>query len=194
MSPEIHTLGAMLRRSAAEHPDNDALVFPDGRQTHAQINAAARGWAKALIALGVQPGENVGILLTTRPEFVEILFGIVMAGAIAVPVNARYQPGELAYLVKDADLVAMVTTGRVADNLDFADRLLTALPSLGQAGDAMHLSLPEAPKLRQIICVDRPCPAGLRLRHRPPLPRRQPQTRHRPPPHPRCRARPRFPA
>ncbi len=161
MSTEVFTLGAMLRRSAAEHPRNDALVFPSRRQTHGELNAAARNWAKALLALGVQPGENVGILLTTRPEFVEILFGIAMIGAVAVPVNARYQPGELAYLVKDADLVAMVTTGKVADNLDFAERMRQALPSLGKAGDAMHLALPEAPKLRQIVCVDEPCPAGL---------------------------------
>ena len=161
MSANVFTLGAMLRRSAAAHSGNDALVFPDRRETHGELNAAARSWAKALIALGVQPGENVGILLTTRPDFVEILFGIAMTGAVAVPVNARYQPGELAYLVKDADLVVMVTTGKVADNLDFADRLLTALPSLGKAGDAMHLALPEAPKLRQIVCVDEPCPDGL---------------------------------
>ena len=161
MSADVFTLGAMLRRSAAEHPHNDALVFPSCRQTHGELDAAARNWAKALLALGVQPGENVGILLTTRSEFVEILFGIAMIGAVAVPVNARYQPGELAYLVKDADLVVMVTTGKVADNLDFAERLRQALPSLGKAGDAIHLALPEAPMLRQIVCVDEPCPAGL---------------------------------
>lgn len=155
------TLGAMLRASAAAYGPNDALVFPDRRLTHSELNQRARDWAKALIALGVQPGEHVGILLTTRSEFIEILFGIAMAGAIAVPVNARYQPGELAYLVKDADLVALVTTGHVADNLDFAARLSTALPSLASTADPMQLMLPEAPLLRQIVCVDDPSPAPL---------------------------------
>ncbi len=155
------TLGALLRDSAAAAGDGDALVFPDSRQSHAALNASARRWAKALVGLGVQPGEHVGILLTTRPEFVELLFGIAMAGAVAVPVNARYQPGELAYLVKDADLVALITTGKVADNLDFAQRLHAALPALAAAGDPRALSLPEAPKLRQVICIDEPCSAGL---------------------------------
>ncbi|WP_037500271.1 class I adenylate-forming enzyme family protein [Sphingomonas jaspsi] len=155
------TLGALLRDSAAAAGDGDALVFPERRQSHNQLNAAARSWAKALVGLGVRPGEHVGILLTTRPEFVELLFGIAMAGAVAVPVNARYQPGELAYLVKDADLVALITTGKVADNLDFAARLHSALPSLAAAGDARSLSLPEAPKLRQVICIDEPCSEGL---------------------------------
>jgi acyl-CoA synthetase (AMP-forming)/AMP-acid ligase II len=100
-------------------------------------------------------------LLTTRPEFVEIMFGIAMAGAVAVPVNARYQPGELAYLVKDADLVALITTGKVADSLDFASRLFAALPSLSTATDPMLVSIQEAPRLRQVLCIDEPCPPPL---------------------------------
>ena len=161
MSDPPLTLGALLRTSAAGAGEVDALVFPDRRQSHADLNRSARRWAAALIALGVQRGEHVGILLTTRPEFVELMFGIAMAGAVAVPVNARYQPAELAYLIKDADLVALATTGKVADSLDFSDRLYTALPTLKAASDATALSLPEAPKLRQILCIDDPCGPGL---------------------------------
>ncbi len=157
----IYTLGALLRNGAAVRPQEDALIFPDKRTSYAALNDRARLWAAALIARGVQPGDHVGLLLTTRPEFVEAMFGIAMAGAVAVPVNARYQPGELAFLVKDADLVCLITTGRVADALDFSERLMHALPSLAAARDPEHLTLPEAPKLRSIICVDDPCPAGL---------------------------------
>jgi acyl-CoA synthetase (AMP-forming)/AMP-acid ligase II len=157
----IYTLGALLRNGAAVRPQEDALIFPDKRTSYAALNDRARLWAAALIARGVQPGDHVGLLLTTRPEFVEAMFGIAMAGAVAVPVNARYQPGELAFLVKDADLVCLITTGRVADALDFSERLMHALPSLATARDPEHLALPEAPKLRSIICVDDPCPAGL---------------------------------
>jgi len=159
--PPIFTLGALLRDRAATRPDQDALVFPERRSSYAAMNEAARRWAKALIARGVAPGDHVGILLTTRPDFMDILFGIAMAGAIAVPVNARYQPGELAFLVRDADLVCLITTGKVADSLDFGERLLAALPSLGAAADPAALALPEAPKLASIICVDDPCPASL---------------------------------
>ena len=155
MSAPVHTLGAMLRASAAAAPDADALVFPDDRRSHGQLYAAARRWAKAFIALGVEPGNHVGILLTTRPEFVELLFGAALAGAVAVPVNARYQASELAYLVKDADLALLVTSGRVADTLDFGERLCAALPSLASSGAA--LALPEAPGLRRIVCIDAPC-------------------------------------
>ena len=161
MNKPIFTLGALLRHSAASAGEADALVFPDCRLSHSELDAAARRWARGLIGLGVQPDDHVGILLTTRPDFVEALFGIVMAGAVAVPVNARYQPAELAYLIKDADLVALITTGKVADNLDFAARLHQALPSLGAACDPRHLNLAEAPKLRVMVCIDDPCGDGL---------------------------------
>lgn len=157
----IYTLGALLRQGAARWPQEMALIFPNSRSSYADLNARARLWAAALIARGVQPGDHVGLLLTTRPEFVEAMFGIAMAGAVSVPVNARYQPGELAFLVKDADLVCLITTGRVADSLDFSARLIQALPSLADASDPENLRLEEAPKLRSIICVDDPCPKGL---------------------------------
>lgn len=157
----IYTLGALLRSSAASHADSPALIFPDRKVSYRQLNESARAWARTFIALGIKPGDNVGILLTTRLEFVELLFGIVMAGAVAVPVNARYQASELGFLVRDADLVLMVTTGRVADSLDFGERLVAALPSLRHADDPRNLSLDEAPKLRSIICLDQPCPSYL---------------------------------
>lgn len=157
----IYTLGELLRNGASLRPQDVALIFPDKRTRYADLNNQSRLWAAALIARGVQPGDHVGLLLTTRPEFVEALFGIAMAGAVAVPVNARYQPGELAFLVRDADLVCLITTGRVADSLDFSERLMEALPSLSEAADPENLSLQEAPKLRSIICIDEPCPAGL---------------------------------
>lgn len=166
MSVPCYTLGAMLRGTAAARGDADALVFPDQRRSHKQLNEAARAWAKALVAMGVAPGDNVGILLTTRPEFVELLFGIAMAGAVAVPVNARYQAGELAFLLRDADLTALVTTGRVADSLDFGERLAAALPSLSQSSEPLQLRLAEAPALRTLICLDTPCAPYLIPRER----------------------------
>ncbi len=161
MSDAPITLGGMLQRTATATPDADALVFPDSRRTHADLYAAAFRWAKAFIALGVQPGEHVGILLTTRPEFVEILFGAALAGAVTVPVNARYQANELAFLIRDADLTTLVTSGRVADTLDFGRRLHAALPSLAGAAQPHALALPEAPLLRRILCLDVPCDPAL---------------------------------
>jgi fatty-acyl-CoA synthase len=154
------TFGQLLTTAAQSFGPRDAIIFPDRRLSYEQLGQRARSWAKALIAMGVRPGENVGILLTTRIEFIELLFGITMTGAVAVPINARYQAHELAFLIRDADLVALFTTGRVADSLDFGERLRAALPSLEQA-DTGSLALDEAPLLRTIVCLDPPCASYL---------------------------------
>ena len=151
------TFAKLLRTAAASFGPRDAIIFPNSRLTYGQLEARARRWAKAIIAMGIQPGQNVGILLTTRVEFIELLFGITMTGAVAVPINARYQAHELAFLVKDADLVALFTTGKVADSLNFGERLRAALPSLEQAADKNRLALDEAPLLRKVMCLDPPC-------------------------------------
>ncbi|MBS3962555.1 MAG: AMP-binding protein, partial [Sandarakinorhabdus sp.] len=148
------TMGTMLRRSARTFGQADALVFPDRRLSHARLYAEASRWARTFIAMGVLPGENVGVLLTTCPEFVSIMFGAQMAGAVVVPVNARYQPGELAYLMRDADLVTLVTTSRVSNSLDFGQRLHCAFPGLAAAADPRALRLDEAPVLRSVICLE----------------------------------------
>lgn len=155
MSAPIYTYGAMLRSSAAIHGERDALVFPGKRISHAGLNESARTWAKAFMAMGIGPGQNVGILLTTRPEFIELLFGIAMTGATAVPLNARYQAHELAFVVRDADLRTIVTTGKVADQLNFAERLESAFPALAQS-NPRALSLSDAPVLERIVCLDQP--------------------------------------
>ena len=152
-----NTFPRLLRAAAAAFGPRDAIIFPDSRLSYSELESRSREWAKSIIAMGVKPGQNVGILLTTRMEFIELLFGIAMTGAVAVPINARYQAHELAFLIKDADLVALFTTGKVADSLDFGERLRSALPSLDQAADKNRLDLDEAPLLRRIVCLDPPC-------------------------------------
>ena len=161
MGGEAFTIGGILRRSAARHGDNDALVFPDERLTHRQLLKAASEWARVFHALGIKRGEHVGILLPTCREFVEVFFGCALIGAVVVPINARYQPGELAYLIADAGLRVLVTTGQVAESLNFEERLLAALPSLADAGDPQALDLPEVPALDQIICLENRCHPAL---------------------------------
>ncbi len=147
-------MGGMIRASARSFGSREALVFPDRRITYAGLDAAARSWAAALIALGVQPGQHVGLFMPTCPDFIEAFYGIAMAGAVAVPINARYQSHELAYLVRDADLVVLVTAGKVAEGLDYRERVRVALPSLAGADPARGLSLDEAPRLHTIISLD----------------------------------------
>ena len=138
-------------RAAERDPDHEAVVFPDGRITYAELEGRALRIARSLLALGVQPGGRVGILMPNCMEFVELLFGISLIGGVMVPINARFAPRELGYVIENGDLEIVFTSDAVVEHADYVARLHEALPSLHLAGTAPALDLPEAPKLRQIL-------------------------------------------
>jgi fatty-acyl-CoA synthase len=141
-------LNDLLRRSAERWPDNELLVFPDERRTYAAMLTAANEHARSLIALGVRPRDHVGILMPNSPEYIELLFGICLAGGVAVPVNARYKAPELRYVIDDADLVGIVCSDRISEYANFAGLLAEALPGLTSAPSPERLDLAVAPRLR----------------------------------------------
>jgi O-succinylbenzoic acid--CoA ligase len=83
-----------LRRAARTRPDHVALRADDGALTYAELDAAATLAAQRLRALGVGPGDRVGIALPARRAFVATLHGCLRLGAVAVPVDLRLSPAE----------------------------------------------------------------------------------------------------
>ncbi len=144
------SLGDLLLHAADERPDHLAIVLPHRRATYGELRDRAMTRALALQALGIRAGDHVGLLLPTGMDFVESMFAIALLGAVTVPINARYQPPELAYVVENADLKALITTDKIAEAVNFVERLNQAFPDLaGQ--DAEALKLRAAPLLRNII-------------------------------------------
>jgi acyl-CoA synthetase (AMP-forming)/AMP-acid ligase II len=158
---EVTTLGDLLLRAAERWPDEEALIFPDERLSYAQLAQRAKTKARALMGMGIRPGDHVGILAPNLVEVVEMLFAIALSGAVAVLVNARYKTTELAYVIENADLKALFTTNRIADYVNFAELLYEALPGLASADDPLSLELEAAPLLRSVIMMEDPGQAGL---------------------------------
>jgi fatty-acyl-CoA synthase len=119
LAEDVMPLGHLLLRSAKRDPDHEALVFPDSRWTYRELADRAWGIAKSLLALGVQPGEHVGFLMTNHPDLVATYFGISLAGAVVVPINARYRTTELRTIVSDADMVVLLTHDAADAHVDF---------------------------------------------------------------------------
>ena len=157
---QVTTIGDLLLTAADRHPDAEALVFPDFRITYAQLAARALERARSLQALGVRPREHVGLLLPTCPEFVEFFFAIALCGAVAVPINARYKPHELGYVIENGDLVTIVTTAQIAEQVNFVMRLDGALPGLTAQKNALALELPSVPRLRNIVLLGKSAPTA----------------------------------
>ena len=62
----------------------------------------AAGLAGALAARGVTPGARVALFMANRPDYLVALYGIWLAGAAAVPINAKLHPREAAFILGDA--------------------------------------------------------------------------------------------
>ena len=149
----VTTIGDLLLNAADRYPDTAALIFPDAQITYRELAARAIRRARSLQALGVRPRDHVGILMHTCPQFVEIFFAAALCGAVIVPINARYRPGELAYVIDNGDIATLVTSDAIAEQVSFVERLSGALPDLQSQTDARALSLSRTPKLRNVILM-----------------------------------------
>jgi len=157
---QVTTLGDLLLTAADRYPDSPALILPGERMSYGQLAANALRRARSLQALGIKAHDHVGLLLPTSFEFVEMLFAIALCGAVAVPMNARYRHNELAYVIENGDLVAVFTTDRIAEQVNFVERLTNALPELREVEDPRRLSLAAAPHLRNLVLLGESRPRG----------------------------------
>ncbi len=98
-----------LARHALMQPGATALRFNGETTTWADLHRRVSALAAALHRRGVAAGDRVMILMLNRPEFVEATLAANQLGAIAVPVNFRLTPPELAFLVDDCGSAVMVT-------------------------------------------------------------------------------------
>jgi acyl-CoA synthetase (AMP-forming)/AMP-acid ligase II len=121
--------------------------------------------ARSLQALGVQPGDHVGILMHTCVEFVELFFAVAFCGGVIVPINARYKASELAYVVQNGNLVTILTTDAVAESVNFVERLSAALPDLASNRRPRQLQVAAAPCLRNIVLLGKSRRPGFVIEH-----------------------------
>ncbi len=142
---------------AAPAPDATVVITPDGDVvTYGQIFATARRFARALVELGVQPGDRVAAQVEKSPQAIALFLGVSAAGGVLLPLNTAYTRQELDFFVGDAEPRVMVATPARAHELTpLAAARRTRLETLGGHGDG---SLAE----RMQACADDHVPATRR--------------------------------
>lgn len=105
---------SQLERHAMMQPDAPALRFVGNTMTWADLRRRVAALAGALSGRGVGFGDRVMILMLNRTEFVESVLAANMIGAIAVPLNFRLTPTEIAVLVEDCVAHVMLTEAALA--------------------------------------------------------------------------------
>jgi long-chain acyl-CoA synthetase len=97
------SVGEMLRLTVDQMPDAEFLVEVGGeRLTYRQAWDRSARVAGGLRAAGIKRSDRVAIRLGNGVNWCLAFFGIQLAGAIAVPVNTRFSPSEVEYVVNDS--------------------------------------------------------------------------------------------
>lgn len=109
-------ISTIFRQAAERFPGHLALVFEDRRWTYAQWYARVSRFAQALSELGVRPTDRVAFYVSTSEHSVTTYFACQLLGAVAVPLNFRLSPGEVAYVLQDSGARVLVYGRYLAEN------------------------------------------------------------------------------
>ncbi|UNK41322.1 AMP-binding protein [Luteimonas sp. S4-F44] len=147
------TVGAMLARVAARYPDREALVVPSQsvRLRYRAFDAAVTRLAAGLLALGLEPGDRIGIWSLNRAEWVLMQFASARAGLVLVNINPAYRTHELEYALTRVGCRALVLA-RAFKTSDYLGLLRELAPELDSAAPgALHAA--RLPELRHVLVL-----------------------------------------
>ncbi|WP_226366565.1 class I adenylate-forming enzyme family protein [Pseudonocardia sp. ICBG162] len=138
------TLDGFLDDCAREFPDRPLVVTDDRTLDYAGAAELTARLAGGLAALGVRPGDRVGLLMANHLEFVPLKFAVARAGAVAIPFNFLYRRDELAYVLRQSRCTVLVTMTGYGD-LDHLALLDEVAPGWEHGPTA------ELPDLRAVV-------------------------------------------
>jgi len=148
----VTSLGDLMDMQAEKYGDKDAIVFPEGRYSYQDIAMYAQNISKALLALGVEPGDRVGYFLQECIDTIGIIIGAAKIGAITAPINSRFKSTELEQVIVHAGM-KVIFTSSPAVATDFNGLINETFPQIAES-PSQRLDFPEAPELEALITLD----------------------------------------
>ncbi|HEX3531246.1 MAG TPA: amino acid adenylation domain-containing protein [Thermoanaerobaculia bacterium] len=110
-------LHEMFAAQAARTPDAPAAVHRDRAWTYRELAGHAAALAGRLRALGVEPGDRVGVCAERSLPMLAALLGVLETGAAYVPLDPSYPEARLAAMLADSGAAALVVHGERAERL-----------------------------------------------------------------------------
>ncbi len=104
-------------RTATHDPDRTALIWRDATMTYGQLAAEALAVAGALRAVGVLPGDAVGVQLPKGPEQVIATLGVFAAGAVWIPIGHDQPATRRSSIIETGDIRVILGSGNALENL-----------------------------------------------------------------------------
>ncbi len=147
------TLGEILEKQAEETPDREFMIYPDRdlRFSYAEFDQRVNNLAKGFLSIGLKKGDHIGIWARNVPDWLTFMFAAAKIGAVLITVNTAYKSHELAYVIKQSDMRALVIIDGFRD-VDYVKTVNELVPELSQQPRG-HLQSAEYPELRHVIFI-----------------------------------------
>lgn len=133
-----HFLGDSARR----FPGRTALIAGDAHHTFTGLDVDSDQIAAALQRRGIRRGDRVALMLDNSAEFVAILFGILKAGAVFVPINPTTRSDKLVWLLNDSGVRGLAVSTAQARTVLPALALAPTVATVLWIGDAAPETVP----------------------------------------------------
>lgn len=140
------TIGIAFDRTCEENPNGEALVVrhQSVRWSWSMLRTRVDRLAAGFIALGLEPGDRIGIWAPNNAEWVLTQYATAKAGLILVNINPAYRIGELEYALKTVGCKALITAAKLKSS-DYIAMLKTLVPEIAASapGDLHSSHLPD---------------------------------------------------
>ena len=145
------TIGVYFDRICEQHPDQDALIVrhQDVRWTYRELQKKVNELATGLLALGIAPGDRVGIWGPNSHEWVMVQLATAKIGAIMVCINPAYRLYELEFALNKVECKVVIAAESFKTS-DYLGMLNTLAPELA-ASEPGNLQAEKLPHLRTVI-------------------------------------------
>jgi len=155
------TVGQLFDETAARFADNEALIVRHQgvRWRYGRLKQEVDRLAAGLLALGLAPGDRLGIWAPNCAEWVVTQFATAKAGIVLVNINPAYRLPELAYALDKVGCKALIAASRFKSS-DYIAMLRELLPELDSA-ETGALQAAKFPQLRSVIALDDEARPGL---------------------------------
>ncbi len=147
------TIGARFDQTARIRADHEALVVRHQgiRWTYADLKKQVDDFAAGLLAVGLRPGDRIGIWSPNNAEWVVTQFATAKAGLILVTINPAYRLAELEYSLNKVGCKALITAATFKTS-NYIDILMELAPEIAACPPG-HLVSARVPSLTTLICI-----------------------------------------
>lgn len=115
-----------LFRSADSRAEHAALEYGDRSWSFATLLRRAAGAARVVLDHGIHPGDRVVLCARKAPETVAALYGIWIAGGVAVPASAELRAAQLAHIIRHSEAKLVIADAQVLAELRASAEVLPA--------------------------------------------------------------------